>query len=341
MLTFIKLFQRLVKVNNWTLFLYSAVLIIASSFLIYWLEPEKYENAFNGFWWVMTTVTTVGYGDFYPETVKGKFLGIFLYVFGISLISIVISKVIDGLLGFRKRKEEGKLPYYGKKHFVMIGWNTHAEYALQEIMSSDESAEIVIIDQIGKTPVQHERVHYVQGNPIQKNVLEQANLQEARAVFIFANEVTNHDNVIRDTSFIDGKTLLVATAIEQYFSHIYTVVEIKDKANVGNFAHVKVDEFIISAEAISHLAVRAAMSPGAAKILGQLLSSQSGDDLFAIRTRSEWKTYRDAFMALLKEGATLLSDGERLDINRRLDDTIPQNARLFVVCNKETLKRLL
>jgi voltage-gated potassium channel len=340
MLFFSKLLLRLIQMNNGIVFGAAAFLLLLSSLLIYWLEPETFLHPFNGFWWVMTTVTTVGYGDFYPKTVPGKILGIFLYIFGIGLISIVISKSVDFIFAYNRKKEEGKLRYKGENHFVLIDWSKHAELAIQEIARSDPEANIVLIAQLAKNPVFHERVHYIQGNPVQRQTLDDANLSRARAVFIFADETTDNHSLIRDNSFIDGKTLLIATAIERNFNHLHTVVEVKDRDNIPNFTHVKVDEFILGTETVSRLAVRSAFNPGASRIVSQLLTSQDSGDLYEIRKRPHWRTFRDAFDELLKEGATLLSEGEQLNVNRRLNETIPDDARLFVICDSDTYKRL-
>ncbi len=232
------------------------------------------------------------------------------------------------------------MSYAGVNHFVIIDWSRNADLAIQEILNSDSTVDIVLIDQLEKTPFPHDRVHYVKGNPIHKEILDQANLSKARAVFIFSNELTENGHFIRDTSFVDGKTLLIATTIERYFEHIYTIVEVKERENVSNFIHVKIDEFILSSEAVAQLAVRSAFSPGASKIVSQLLSKQDGDDLYEIKTRPHWHTYRDAFEELLREGATLVSEGQHLDINRRLDENITEDARLFVICDKQTYDKL-
>lgn len=46
------------------------ILMIASSLCMYSLEhdvqPDKFQNAFSGIWWSMSTLLTVGYGDIYP-----------------------------------------------------------------------------------------------------------------------------------------------------------------------------------------------------------------------------------------------------------------------------------
>ena len=44
-----------------------------------------------GFWWFFTTTTTVGYGDFYPTTTAGKFVGVLTFFAGIVLLSLPIT----------------------------------------------------------------------------------------------------------------------------------------------------------------------------------------------------------------------------------------------------------
>lgn len=337
---FIQFLLRVIRTSNAFIFGLSAGFIVLCSWLAYVLEPDTFESWFNGFWWVMTTVTTVGYGDFSPQTVMGKCLGIVIYVFGIGLISVTISKIIDALFVFPRKKEEGKLPYSGQQHFVIIDWSKHAEHAIEEILRTDPQAEIVLIDVLEKTPYSHDRVHYVKGNPSKANTLEMANLSQARAVFIFADEITQNQSILQDPAFIDGKTLLVASAIERDYSHVHTIVEIKNRENLPSFQHIKIDEFIFGSETISQLAVRSAFSPGTSSILSQLLTREYGDDLYEIPKKTQWRTFRDAFEDLLNQGATLISDGTHLNINRRLDEAIPPDARLFVICSKETYRHL-
>jgi voltage-gated potassium channel len=63
--------------------------------------------------------------------------------------------------------------------------------------------------------------------------------------------------------------------------------------------------------------------------------------LFEVRKRKEWKTYKDAFEGLLREGATLIADGNDLGINKKLDEPIRDDARLYIICRKEVYDTLL
>jgi len=52
-----------------------------------------FQTAGDGLWWAVTTVTSVGYGDYYPVTVPGRILGSILSVLGVTMFGIVIALV--------------------------------------------------------------------------------------------------------------------------------------------------------------------------------------------------------------------------------------------------------
>ena len=47
----------------------------------------------DGFWWAITTVTTVGYGDRFPVTTEGRFLAVGLMIMGISLLGVISATI--------------------------------------------------------------------------------------------------------------------------------------------------------------------------------------------------------------------------------------------------------
>ena len=51
------------------------------------------ESIGDGFWWAITTLTTVGYGDIYPTTTEGRFIAVGLMVSGICVLGFISATV--------------------------------------------------------------------------------------------------------------------------------------------------------------------------------------------------------------------------------------------------------
>ena len=63
-------------------------------------SPEaNIRTGIDAVWWAYVTITTVGYGDRYPVTTEGRFLGILLLVAGIALFSVLTGYVAQKLIG--------------------------------------------------------------------------------------------------------------------------------------------------------------------------------------------------------------------------------------------------
>jgi voltage-gated potassium channel len=331
---FYRFLLKAIKMDNWFLIWLVTIFLIFSTIAIVYVEPETFPTLFDGFWWVMTTVTTVGYGDYYPITTAGRIVGLFLYILGIGLIGVLIGKIVDWFAAIRKRREEGLIVYRGTGHVVIIGWSQKAHFAIEEILQSDQNMDIIMIDQLEKTPVLNERVHFIAGDASKKEILEKANVKYAKAVILFA------DDDIHNPLLTDGKSLIIASSIESIAPEVHTTVEIMDEGHIKNFKHIRIDEFVLTHDTISSLAVRSVFANGISTVYSQLISRKYGDDIYQIKKKKDWVTYRDAFHDLLKDGATLISDRENLNINRRLEETIPDNALLYIISDKETYEKI-
>ena len=78
------------------------LLILASSLCMYSVEheaqPDVFRNAFSGIWWATSTLLTVGYGDIYPITPMGQFLGIVITFLGVGLVAIPTGIISAGFV---------------------------------------------------------------------------------------------------------------------------------------------------------------------------------------------------------------------------------------------------
>jgi voltage-gated potassium channel len=81
----------------------SAVLLIYAASLAI-LETErghlgaKINNFGDAVWWSITTVTTVGYGDLWPVTGKGRVIAVLLMMGGISLVGVVTATLASWIV---------------------------------------------------------------------------------------------------------------------------------------------------------------------------------------------------------------------------------------------------
>ena len=57
------------------------------------IEPDA--DWFDGIWWTIVTLTTVGYGDYSPETFLGRWLAAFVMAGGIGSVAILTGILAD------------------------------------------------------------------------------------------------------------------------------------------------------------------------------------------------------------------------------------------------------
>ena len=51
---------------------------------------QDWRHVWNGFWCITITIFTVGYGDYYPQTILGKGIAVFACIWGTFLISLMV-----------------------------------------------------------------------------------------------------------------------------------------------------------------------------------------------------------------------------------------------------------
>ncbi|WP_421663456.1 ion channel [Lysinibacillus telephonicus] len=336
-----KIFSKISKINLLQAAILTVALILISSITMRIVEPETFPRFIDAVWWTMTTLVTVGYGDYFPESDFGRlFTMILLYTVGIGGMGIIIGKVFESFSTYRKMKEEGRLVYSGKEHYILIGSSKEKlENVVDEIKVSGNKGDVVIIDHAERCPIDHNDVHFISGNPAEEEVLLKANILEAKSVTIFSDDQQNF------AEYADGKTLLTASRVEhiskKYEKNIYTIVEVKKDKHIALFEHANVDEFILSNDSVSRLMAQAALHHGSSKLFKQILSNTDGENLYEIQARPHWSTYREAAIELFDMGAILISEGSSLDIARRNHEPIPKGAKLFIICDESTYSRIV
>ncbi|WP_084835302.1 MULTISPECIES: potassium channel family protein [Mycobacteriales] len=89
------------------------VLIFVASLAILDTEREQADATIQTFgdalWWSITTITTIGYGDYSPTTLTGRFIAVGLMIGGISLIGVVTATIATWIVERVNEEDEANM----------------------------------------------------------------------------------------------------------------------------------------------------------------------------------------------------------------------------------------
>lgn len=106
-------FHRALIISREELILFATtalILIYLAAVGIYYFEheaqPEVFASMFDGLWWAVATLTTVGYGDSYPITAGGRFFTFVILVIGLGIVALPSGIVASALAKARAEEDE-------------------------------------------------------------------------------------------------------------------------------------------------------------------------------------------------------------------------------------------
>jgi voltage-gated potassium channel len=85
------------------------MVIMCSSIAILYFETAAHSNiktAEDALWWSIVTITTVGYGDFYPVTNLGRLVAIILLFLGVSLFFTLVGLIVPFFARYDKEEKD-------------------------------------------------------------------------------------------------------------------------------------------------------------------------------------------------------------------------------------------
>lgn len=86
-----------------------ALFVVVMSGIIMWRIDPAVHSAWEGIWWALVTVSTVGYGDVVPVSEGGRMFATFLIMLGIVTLAILTANISAYLIKFGNGERNDKL----------------------------------------------------------------------------------------------------------------------------------------------------------------------------------------------------------------------------------------
>ena len=152
-------------------------------------ERENVKSIGDAVWWSFVTITTVGYGDLYPQSTGGRIIGVVVMIFGIGFLGMFTATIASAFVERKMRQNRGLKALKGlENHILLCGWNYSASEVISEIHADDRSKYIVIIANLDENPVDDDQVEFVRGDPADMDKLEMACFRTAGAAIVLHDE---------------------------------------------------------------------------------------------------------------------------------------------------------
>jgi len=266
-------------------------------------------------WLTMTTLVTVGYGDFAAKTPLGQASTIvLLYLLGVFVAAQAASAWFDYLSERRSAMRTGLWDYSGlRDHVVIVSPGKLGEvYLVRLVTELDMQPEmsgrevLLVTDEypdglpgaVATSPVK-----LVTGQAQDPETLTRAAAQHAAFVLLIANDAEDRVS--------DGITFDVLTRVREINRAARVIVECVDDRNRGRLSTAGANVVVRPIRAYPEMTVTSIVNPGSSHIIENLISAS--DDHIALVSgdfRGAWKTI------VLKS----MEGGQGLPIGARLAD---------------------
>jgi voltage-gated potassium channel len=253
----------------------------ASGFLYFELPAKPDLGWADGFWWALVTITTIGYGDYFPSSIGGRFLvAAPIMLFGIGLLGYVLSLAASALVEAKTRALRGLGSMKLRQHLVVVNFPSLSKVAavideLRHANALGPDVPVVLIDaDLEELPAELERRHvaFVRGAPARDDTLERAAIGNAAWAVVLAKRPGNLES--------DHDNLATILAIETLQRSTKTVVECVDEASVALFQKAGCDNVVCASRFDVHLLGSELVNSGTQAVIDELLDTLTGEQLF-------------------------------------------------------------
>lgn len=269
---------------------------------IHLLEPNAFPTMFDGIWWAVITASTVGYGDYVPETLAGKVTGIILILTGAGFLSSFFVTLAATAVTKQNDILEGRAGYKGNGHIIIIGWNERSKEIIHALCQQNNLVSIVLIDEtLDKNPLSKKNIHFIKGRPNQDEILIKAEITKASKVIITADPNKGELQA-------DMHSIITLLAVKGLHPAVPCIVEILTHEQIENAKRAGADEIIETNMITSFIMLQSISSQDMVTSFLELLDKMSDRKLiYQVASQEEFeKEYIEIGMNLLQKGVVLL-----------------------------------
>jgi len=273
--------------------------ILFSLFFASYMVVVEGISVVDSYYFLITTATTVGYGDLSPQTNLGKFLATGYMVVGIALLGLFLGKVTEVMVNISSRKKRGLLRVKGEVDLIIAGYpgGEKVENIIRELRNDSryENVNIVCVNnQLEMKPrwMTQLDVEFVQGVVSDSKVLEMAGVKTAHTALILANDPS--------TITSDDHSTSICAVIERVNPKVRTIIE---KVRQDEMIFEVVDADTIVEVAPASVLAQEVLDPGATELQSAIFSTYTRGTQFNFHYQGQSKPWTEVALALLTKDA--------------------------------------
>ncbi|XP_042209888.1 calcium-activated potassium channel slowpoke-like isoform X29 [Homarus americanus] len=254
-------------------------------------DPLEFENAQPLSYWtcvyfLIVTMSTVGYGDVYCHTVFGRTFLVFFLLVGLAIFASCIPEIID-LVGTRSKYGGTLKNERGRRHIVVCGHITYesVSHFLKDFLHEDrEDVDVEVVFLHRKEPdlelegllKRHSTtVSFYQGSIMSAVDLARVKVHEADACLVLANKYC------QDPDAEDAANIMRVISIKNYSDDIRVIIQLMqyhNKAyllNIPSWDWKRGDDVICLAELKLGFIAQSCLAPGFSTMMANLFAMRS------------------------------------------------------------------
>lgn len=280
----------------------------------------------DSFYWTVTTMSTVGYGDFSPTTQLGRIHAMTVMVLGIGIFGLVLESLVSVLINASEKRKRGLINIKERKHILICGWSETVREAIMELEQQRQEVYILhndlsvkdLIDQMDTETI------FVKGDPTRWEDLQRARADQAAMIII---------DLPTDSESLDCLITL------RNRTEAKIVVEVERAENKPKFETAGADELTIPFVLSGRLIAQSFSKRFLARFVTEVLSTNIGISLQEIPVE-EGAPYAGKYIRELAGGDILpelyivaVGRDDHLLLDTRGDVTIQPGDRLICLQN--------